>query len=96
VLVLAQRLPARLAVFATHAGVVEPSHPDRIALLEPGHAGAERGDDSRDLVTWDEGWCRLHRPVAISRMEVGMADATGNHLNQYFAGPGNWNRDVLD
>ena len=87
-LVLAKRLPAGLAVFATHAGIVQPGDADRIALLEVGHARAERGDHAGDFMPGNERRHGLYRPISIGGMQIGMANAARNHLDQISPGPG--------
>jgi hypothetical protein len=54
VLVLAHGFPAGLAIFAAHAGIVQPSDADGVAWLEIRYARAERGHDPGNLVTRNE------------------------------------------
>ena len=72
---LAERLPARHAVVARPACVAQPRDRDSIADRDFGHALADRLDDSDAFVTGDERELRLHGPIAVSRMDVGVAEA---------------------
>jgi hypothetical protein len=81
-LVLAHGLPTGLAIFAAHAGIVQPRNADGVAWLEIRDARAKRSYNACNLVAWNEGKRRLHRPIAFSGMQVGMADAAGHHLDQ--------------
>jgi hypothetical protein len=54
----------------------------RVAWLEIRDARAKRSYNACNLMAWNEGKRRLHRPIAFSGMQVGMADAAGHHLDQ--------------
>ncbi|MGY4623547.1 hypothetical protein ACVWY3_001303 [Bradyrhizobium sp. USDA 4486] len=96
VLVLAQRLPAGLAIFASHARIVQPGDTDGIADPQTLHAGPERGDDAGSLMAGNEGRHRLHRPVAVGGVQVGVADAARFDLDQDLARTGLRHRHILD
>ena len=93
---LAHRLPAGHAEFALAAGVVQPRHADQIALLDVGDAGPECRDGADALVTGNQGQLRLHRPIAVHGVQVGVADTTRRHLDQYLARPGRGYGHILD
>ena len=57
------------------ACVAEPGHRDAVAERDLGHPRAELDDDSDTLVTGDERRRGLDRPVAVSGVDVGMAQA---------------------
>lgn len=82
VLVLADGFPASLAIFAAHAGVVQPRHTDSVALPEIGNVGPERGHDASGLMTRNERNRGFYRPVALGGMKIRMAHAAGHHLDQ--------------
>ena len=95
-LLLAQGLPAGGAELALAAGREEPGVPDELADVQVRDALAE-GDDLADaLVAGDERRRRLDRPVAVSRVEVGVADPAGDELDQRLAGSGDGDGEVLD
>lgn len=72
-------------MFAAPAGIVQPRHACEIALTQALDTAAERGDHADTLVPRDEWQPRLHRPVAVGRVQVCVADAAGLHLEQHFA-----------
>ncbi len=82
----AERLPAGHAVVAGAAGVGEPRHGHTVAQRDLGHAGAGLDDDADALVAGNEGWRGLHGPVAVSRMDVGVAEARRLDLHQDLTG----------
>src|SRR6202171_2968076 len=82
VLALAYGFPAGLAIFAAHAGVVQPRNADGVARLEISYARAERSHDAGNLVARNERKRGLHRPVAFRGVQVCMAHAAGHHLDQ--------------
>ena len=95
VLVLAHRFPAGLAIFATHAGIMQPRDPDSVPQFEIGHVRAEASDDADDLVARRERQRGFCRPVAFGRMQVGVAHAAGHHLDQNLSLVRNGNGYVL-
>lgn len=95
-LALAEGLPAGQAVLAAAAGGVQPGDADPVAFLHSGHSAAHRGDVADAFVTGNERQRRLHRPVALGGMQVGVADAGGFDLHQYLPGAGQRNLDFLD
>ena len=85
VLVLAQRLPSGLAVLAAPQASCSQAMPTGSPSLSVGDAGAERGDDAGALMAGNERRRRLDRPVAVGGMQIGVADAAGDDLDQDFA-----------
>ena len=83
-------------MLARAARVVQPRDADGVAFLEAGHAGADRRDDARAFVTRNERQLRLHRPIAVRRMEIRVADAARDDLDQHLAGPRCRDRHFLD
>jgi hypothetical protein len=65
---------------------VQPSNTNRVALLQPRHAGAQRTHDARALVSGNKGKRRFHRPVPVRGMQVSVTDAARHDLDQYLAG----------
>src|SRR5207342_2479983 len=95
-LLRAQRLPAPKAVFAVTAGRMQPRNADAVAFLDVADARADRDHVAHALVTGDEGRRWLHRPVALGRVQVGVAHAARFDLYQHVAGPGPRHGDFLD
>jgi hypothetical protein len=91
----AHRLPARQAVLAVTTRRVEPRHPDPVALLHNCHARSNGSDQTDRLMARNERECRLHRPVAVGRMEIGVADAAGLGFHQDLACSGRGNVPFL-
>jgi hypothetical protein len=75
---------------------VEPGDADAVALLDVGHAGADGRHEAHALVAGDERRLRLHRPVALGGVEVGVADAGRLHRDLDLAGAGLGHRDLID
>ncbi|MCY1293477.1 hypothetical protein D9M70_427380 [compost metagenome] len=95
-LLFAEGFPAGQAVFAAAAGGVQPGHADAVAFLHPGHPGAHRGDVADALVPGNERQARLHRPVALGGVQVGVADAGRLDLHQHLPGAGQGDFHFLD
>jgi len=93
---LAQRFPAGLAIFARAAGIVQPGDAHGVALLQVGDTRTQCHDMAHALMAGDQRQARLHRPVAIDRVQIGMAHATGDDLHQHLAGPRLGYRYLLD
>lgn len=91
-----ESFPARQAVLAASAGAVQPGHPDAIAFLDPPHTVAHCGDVADAFVSGDEGQRRPHRPVALYRVKIGVADAACLDLHQNLAGTGQWHLHFFD
>src|SRR5690606_16961625 len=85
-LVLAQRLPAGLAVLAVAAGRGEPGVADRVPHLDPLHPVTDGDDRAHALVAGDEGRRGLDRPVTLCGVQVGVADTGVRHLHQRLVG----------
>lgn len=68
------------------AGGVQPGHADAVAFLDPGNAGADLGDIPDTFMAGDERERGLDRPVAIGRMQVGMANAGSHDPHENLAG----------
>ena len=92
----AERLPPRDTVVARAAGVAEPRHRDPVAECDLGHAPAELAHDADALVAGDERRSRLHRPVAVRGVDVGMAEARRLHLDQDLPRIEGGARDLVD
>ena len=92
----AERLPAGDAVIAAAAGVAEPWHCNAVAQHDLRDAGAELLDDSDALVAGYEGRRRLHRPVAVRRVDVGVAEAGRLDPDEDLALAGNRSLDLLE
>ena len=75
---------------------MQPRDADGIAFFQTLHAGTECGDDAGAFVTRNERQRRLHRPVAVGGVEVGVTDAARHDLDEHLA----WRRighpDLLD
>ena len=67
-----------------------------IAFLQANHVRAHGGDDSDAFMTGNKRERRLGRPIAVGGMQVGMADAARNHLDQDLALPRGGNGNFLD
>ena len=96
VLVLAQRLPAGFAIFAAHAGVMQPGDTHRIAEFEIGDIRSQRGDHAGGLVAGNERWHRLDRPIAGGGVQIGVTDAAGLDLDENLSPSRHRHRNVLD
>ena len=78
------------------AGRMQPRHADPVSFLYRGHAGTHRGDGADALMPRDEGWARLYRPVAVHRMQVGVADPPCLDLDQDLAWTNLRHRNLVD
>ena len=78
------------AVAALPAGIAEPRDRDAFADVRPvRHAGAELLDDADPLVAGDERRpAGLHRPVAVSGVDVGVAQTARLHADEDLPGAG--------
>jgi hypothetical protein len=56
----------------------------------------DRGHDPRAFMTGDKGGHGLGWPIALGRVEVGMADPVRDHFDQNLAGPWCRDRHLLD
>ena len=83
-------------MLAVAAGGVQPRDAYPVAFLDPLDAGADGGDKSDAFVSRDERQRWLDGPVSVSRMQVGMADAGGDHLDEHLAGRHLGYRNLLD
>lgn len=95
-LVLAERLLARLAEFASAAGVMQPGGSDRIALLKAYDAWAHCRDEAGAFMSRNERRRWLHRLVAASGVKVGMTNACCDDLDEHLARTRSRNRNLLD
>src|SRR3954454_9752582 len=94
---LAQRLAAGVAVAAIAARVSEPRKRDTHPDLDPvALARAELRDDPDALVAGDEGRRRLDRPLATSRVDVGVTETRSLDTDENLLGTGLRHRHVLD
>ena len=92
----AERLPAGDAVIAAAAGIAEPGHGDAVAERDLRDAGAELLDDADALVAGYEGRRRLDRPVAVRRVDVGVAETGRLDPDEDLARAGNRRLDLLE
>jgi len=83
-------------MLAVAAGRVEPGHPDTVALLYDRYPRADGGDQTDPLVAGNERRHRLHRPVAVGGMKIGVADATGLGLDQNLTGTRSGNVEIAE
>ena len=95
-LLRAQRLPAGDAVVASSAGVAEPRNRDAVAHGELGHAGADDLDDPDALVTGHERRRRLHRPVSVRGVDVGVTEPGGLDPDEDLSPTRDGRRDLLE
>jgi hypothetical protein len=96
VLRLAQTIPPRHAILAPTAGIVQPSDTDRVSLFQSGDPGADRRNDTRTFMTGDKGKRGLDRPIAVGRVEVSVAHAGRDDLDQNLAPSRRRDRHLLD
>ena len=73
---------AGLAVVALAAGVDQAADAHAVADLVLGHAGADLGDDARDLVARDHREVRL-TPALADQVDVGVTDAGELDVDQH-------------
>ena len=92
----AERLPAGDAVIAAATGIAQPRHCDAFAQRDLCDAGAELLDDADALVAGHEGRRRLDRPVAVRRVDVGVAEAGRLDPDEDLALAGNRRLDLLE
>ncbi len=64
------------------ARAVQPRNTDSIAFLQVCNTRAERDNDSRSLMSGRDGKARLHRPIAVRRVQVGVANSTRDDFYQ--------------
>ena len=83
-------------MIAAAARVAEPGHGDAVADRHLRDAGAELLDDADALVAGDEGRRRLDRPVAVRRMDVGVAETRRLDPDEDVARAGNRRLDLLE
>src|SRR6185369_17063535 len=93
---LAEGLPSRGAGLALTARPTEPRHGDAVTFLDAGHIRAQPLDDPYALVAGDQGERRLHRPVAVSRVDVCVAEARGLDLDEHLSSAGGWCHDLFE
>ncbi|MNV48683.1 hypothetical protein D3C71_1406020 [compost metagenome] len=77
----AQRFPAAQTVLAIAAGRVQPRNADAVAFLDVGDAGTYRDHMANAFVAGNEWRIGLDRPVALHRVQIGVAHATGFDLD---------------
>src|SRR5665811_750304 len=95
-LLLAQGLPAGVAVLAVAAGGEEPGVAHQLAHGEVGDALTQRDDLADAFVAGDERRVWLDRPVALDGVQVRVTDAAGDELHQCLSGAGRWNGNIVD
>mmetsp|Transcript_63938 Transcript_63938/g.162049 ORF Transcript_63938/g.162049 Transcript_63938/m.162049 type:complete len:259 (+) Transcript_63938:661-1437(+) len=96
VLLATDGLPARQAIVAAAARVVQPCVADTIPDLERGDAFAQLHNDTRTLVAGDDRKCRLDMPVAIADMKIRVANPRADDLDQDLSVARLWHRDLLE
>src|SRR5271169_964003 len=69
------------------ARAVQPRNTDPIAFLQVCNTRAERDNDSRSLMSGRDGKNWLHRPIAIRRVQVGVANPTRDDFYQGLTRP---------
>ena len=76
---------------------VKPRHPDAVALLHNCHARSNGKHQTNGLMSRNERKCGRHRPVAVGRMQIGVADSAGFALDEdlTWSGRGNVPFDEL-
>lgn len=84
-LLLAEGLPARAAVVAHPARVAEPRDRDAVALTQRGDAAPHALNDADPLMPGDQRQLGLHRPVSVSRVDVGATEAARLDLDQHLS-----------
>ncbi|MNM98845.1 hypothetical protein D3C81_1113860 [compost metagenome] len=78
----AQRFPAAQTVLAIATRRVQPRNADAVAFLDVGDAGTYRDHMANAFVAGNEWRIGLDRPVALHRVQIGVAHATGFDLDQ--------------
>ena len=92
-------VPSGPAILTPAARVVQPGHPDRIALLESGDARTDGRHDPRAFMTWDKGGTGLtgqspcaawrsvwHTPFAITLIRTSPCPGVGIGTSSIFSG----------
>src|SRR5215469_3059975 len=69
------------------ARAVQPRDTDSVAFLQMCNTRTERNNDPRSFVSGREGNVWLHRPIAVSRVQVSVADPTCDNFYQGLPGP---------
>lgn len=75
---------------------VEPGHAHAVAFLHALDAGTDGRDEAHALVPRNEGQRRLHGPVAIGGVKIGVAHARGDHFHEHLASCDLRNGNFLD
>ena len=75
------------------AGGVKPRDADAVAFLDAFDVAPDLGDGADTFMAGDEGRAWLHRPVALRRVQIGMANAACRDLDD---DPGVGKRRALD
>ena len=78
------------------AGREEPGVADQLAHREVGDALAQGHDLADAFMAGDERRVRLDRPVALDGVQIGVADAAGDQLDQGLSGGRRRHRNPLD
>jgi len=78
----AHRFPRVQTVVALTTSGIEPRHADAVALFNDSYARADRGHTTDGFMTWDERQRGFYRPVAISGVEIRVADPAGFGFDQ--------------
>jgi hypothetical protein len=63
---------------------IEPWDSDAVAFFNVFYTSPDLSHVADAFVTRDEGWVRLHWPVAGSGMKISMADTTGFYFHNDF------------
>ena len=92
----AQRLPPGDAVIAGPARITKPRHRDAVANRDLGDAGPDVRDDADPLMTGDKRRRRLHRPVSVRGVDIGVTQSGSLDLDAHLAGLKLRPRHVLD
>ncbi len=95
-LAAAKRFPAGAAGRAAATGGVQPWNADPVPLLQPRDASADLGDIADAFVARNERRFRLHRPIPLGGMQVGVAHTRGLIFDEDLAGSWLRYRYILD
>mmetsp|Transcript_76980 Transcript_76980/g.168267 ORF Transcript_76980/g.168267 Transcript_76980/m.168267 type:complete len:407 (+) Transcript_76980:307-1527(+) len=96
VLLTADSLPAREAVVASTTGVVQPGVSDTVTDSQSGHPLTKFDDDTRTLMTRNDGEFGFHMPIAITHVKIGVADTRADDLDQDLSVARLWDGNILE
>src|SRR5271157_1729202 len=76
------------------ARAMQPRNTDPVAFLQVCNTRAERDNDPRSLMSGRDRKIWLHRPIAVRRVQVGVADPTRDDFHQGLPRPGRRHRKL--